>query len=82
MTGFVVTRNTSSKVLSDTCEMSTIMPMVFISRTTCLPNSVSPLCSGFPVDESAQSLLRKWVSVMDKIPKRRYIRRTAKSLSI
>ena len=34
--------------------MSTIMPSLFISRTTCLPKSVRPLCNGSPVEESAQ----------------------------
>ena len=34
--------STSSIVSSDTCEMSTIMPMRFISRTTERPKSLSP----------------------------------------
>ena len=33
----------SQNVLSATCEMSTIIPSRFISRTTSLPKSVSPL---------------------------------------
>ena len=32
----------SKKVWSETCEMSTIMPSRFISRTTSLPKSVRP----------------------------------------
>ena len=64
MTGTVVSAMTSAKVLSATCEMSTIMPSRFISRTTSLPKSVRPLCFGVSVDESAQLLFLKCVSVM------------------
>ena len=60
MTGTVVSSSTSANVLSATCEMSTITPRRFSSRTTSLPKSVSPLCAGLSVDESAQSLFLKW----------------------
>ena len=82
MTGVVVTSSTSWNVLSETWEMSTIMPRRFISRTTCRPKSVRPLWRGASVEESAQSLLRKWVRVMERTPRRWYVRSTARSSSI
>ena len=63
MTGTVVSSRTSANVLSATCEMSTITPSRFSSRTTSLPKSVRPLCFGLSVDESAQLLFLKCVSV-------------------
>src|SRR5207302_4847486 len=63
--GARLTSSASSKVLSETCEMSTIMPSRFISPTTSLPNAERPLLGwlGSP-DESAQCLLVDWVAVM------------------
>ena len=42
MIGTFVVSNTCQNVLSATCETSTIMPSLFISRTTSRPNSVRP----------------------------------------
>src|SRR5260370_29326450 len=44
--------------------MSTITPRRFISRTTSLPKSVSPLCTALSVDESAHSSFPLCVSVL------------------
>ena len=48
----------------DTWLRSTSIPRRFISRMTSVPKAVNPLCAGVSVAESAQSLLREWVSVM------------------
>ena len=41
-----------------------------ISRTTARPNSLKPLCCGVSVDESAQLVFRKCVSVIERTPSR------------
>ena len=64
MTGAVLIASTSSNVASETCEMSTIMPRRFISRTTSRPKSLRPALLGVSVDESAQSTFTLCVSVM------------------
>ncbi len=40
------------------------MPSQFISRTTSSPNGDSPSTAAASVAESAQAMLREWVSVM------------------
>ena len=57
ITGADDVSSASKNVLSETCEMSTIIPSRFISRTTCLPKSVSPLCSGGWPELSAHGVL-------------------------
>ena len=52
--GALLVSSASQNVLSATCEMSTITPSRFSSRTTSLPNAVRPLCAGLSPDESAQ----------------------------
>ena len=69
ITGRVVTASTSRTVSSATCEMSTIIPRRFISRTTSRPKSVRPPCTpaigpNNPPEESAQSVCLVWVRVM------------------
>jgi hypothetical protein len=44
-TGAREVSKTSAMVSSETCEMSTIMPIRFISRTTARPKSVRPPCT-------------------------------------
>ena len=63
MTGAFVTSSVSKNVLSATCEMSTIIPSRFSSRTTSLPNGVRPSCAGLSPDESAHGVLSECVSV-------------------
>ena len=63
LTGTVVSASTSANVVSATCEISTITPRRFNSRTTSWPKLVNPLCRGLSVEESAQLLFLKWVSV-------------------
>src|SRR5438270_3376399 len=70
MIGAFVVAIVSQKVWSDTCEMSTIMPIRFISKTTFLPNSVIPWVDGvipgvttLP-DDSANSFEFDQLSVM------------------
>src|SRR3954467_12874840 len=46
MIGALLVAIASQKVWSETCEMSTIMPRRFISRTTFFPKSVSPWVEG------------------------------------
>ena len=53
ITGRVAMASTSRTVSSATCEMSTIIPRRFISRTTSRPKSVRPPCT--PGDGSEQS---------------------------
>jgi len=60
--GALVMAIASKKVLSATCETSTTIPSRFISRTTSLPKSVSPLwcctlASSISPDESAHSFV-------------------------
>ncbi len=57
ITGAALVARTSRKVWSETWEISTIIPRRFISRTTCWPKSVSPLCVGLSVQASAHSTL-------------------------
>jgi hypothetical protein len=64
ITGARLTSSASKNVLSATCEMSTIMLSRFISRTTSLPNVVSPSCAGLSPEESAQAVFSECVSVM------------------
>ena len=64
ITGASVTSSTALIAAGDTCEMSTIIPSRFISRTTSRPNGESPPCRGMAVAASAQSVLAKCVSVM------------------
>ena len=69
MTGVRVVAMTSQKVLSETWEMSTIMPRRFISCTTCLPKGVRPswcwmVGSSMSPEESAQLLVLDQVRVM------------------
>ncbi len=56
----------SQKVLSATCEISTIMPRRFISCTTSLPKGERPLLGllAMSPEESAQWLLLVWVRVI------------------
>src|SRR5205814_4763872 len=60
----------SQKVWSETCEISTIMPKRFISRTTFFPKSVNPWVAGVAPgvttlpDDSAHSLEFDQLSVM------------------
>src|SRR5438270_9892757 len=70
MIGALLVAIASQKVRSDTCEMSTIMPRRFISKTTFLPKSVSPWVAGvmpgvttFP-DDSAHSFEFDQLNVM------------------
>jgi len=60
--GARLTASASQNVLSAECETSTITPSRFSSRTTSLPNSVSPSCLGLSFEESAQVVLIEWVS--------------------
>src|SRR5262252_100493 len=74
-TGAVLTSRASQNVLSATCEISTIMPRRFISRTTSLPKSVRPLWCAILVslispEESAHSLVLDQVNVMYLTPRR------------
>src|ERR1700722_10399456 len=69
MIGALLTASASQNVLSAVCEISTIIPSRFISRTTCLPNGVRPLWCSIPAlsispEESAQLLVLVWVRVM------------------
>ena len=52
------------KIASLTWLRSTSMPSRCISRTTCSPNSVRPLCCGSTDELSAQAVFLLWVSVM------------------
>ena len=65
MIGAVLTSSASQNVLSETWEMSTIMPNLFISLTISLPSGVSPVVrpSRSP-EEPAQLLVFECVSVM------------------
>jgi hypothetical protein len=56
ISGALVVSIASKNVLSATCEMSTITPSRFISRTTSLPKAVRPLWAALSVDESGQLL--------------------------
>ena len=62
--GALLTASASQNVLSETCEMSIMMPSRFMRSTTCLPKSVRPLCAGLSVEESAQSVFTMCVKVM------------------
>ncbi len=64
ITGACEVSSASFIVASLTWLRSTIMPMRFISRTTCRPKSVSPSCAGASVAASAQLRFFEWVSVM------------------
>src|SRR2546426_12421014 len=54
ITGALLAASASSNVLSETWEISTIMPSRFIRWTTCRPKSVRPFQRGLSVAESAQ----------------------------
>ncbi|MNR03384.1 hypothetical protein D3C85_1192740 [compost metagenome] len=64
ITGAVETRMASVMVSSETWLRSTIMPMRFISLTTCSPNGDRPPHLGASVALSAQVVVLEWVSVM------------------
>ena len=51
-------------VSGETWLRSTSMPRRFISRTTSSPKGVRPWWRGVSVAESAQPVVRTWVSVM------------------
>ena len=53
----------------DVWARSTSMPRRFISRTTSRPKSVSPPCWRTSLQESAQSSVTLWVSVMYRTPR-------------
>lgn len=81
-TGARVVSSASKNVLSETCEMSTIIPRRFSSRTTSLPNDVRPSWAGASPDESAHCVLRECVKVRYRTPSAAYRRSTPRSLSI
>ena len=63
--GALLVSRASQNVLSETWEISTIIPRRFISWTTCLPNSDSPwLAPAASPDDPAQWLLLLWVRVI------------------
>ncbi len=64
MSGRSLTDKAWRIVSAETCEMSTIMPIRFISRTTSSPKFVRPPCLASSVAESAQSIVSAWVRVM------------------
>ena len=70
MTGAVEVLTMSQNVGSDTCDTSTIIPSLFISRTTLLPSSLSPrvLPTSSP-EEPAQLVLMLQAGDMYRTPR-------------
>ena len=68
-TGLFVVSRTSKKVFSETWAQSMIIPSLSISRTTDLPNSVSPPHVAVSSDESAHLFVFIQVRVMHLAPR-------------
>src|SRR5674476_609766 len=69
--GTLLKRRTSMNDSSEMCETSIIIPVLFISATTSLPNGDKPWCSApffLSVEESQISLLDVWHRVIYLTP--------------
>ena len=69
MSGAADTSSAWPMISGEVWARSTSMPSRFISRTTSLPKAVSPPWRRTSLQESAQSSVTLWVSVMYRTPR-------------